>query len=79
MDKKSNKMNLLPNFAVIEVVMILLLSSTMVIFYPLVSEQQQHQQDQPPGYILKLAKANVPIDIPLSKGYIDGNIAYFIA
>jgi len=79
MDKKSNKMNLLPNFAVIEVVLILLLSSTMVIFYPLVSEQQQHQQDQPPGYILKLAKANVPIDIPLSKGYIDGNIAYFIA
>ena len=79
MDKKSNKMNLLPNFAVIEVVLILLLSSNMVIFYPLVSEQQQHQQDQPPGYILKLAKANVPIDIPLSKGYIDGNIAYFIA
>ena len=80
MDKKSNKMNLLPNSAVIEVVLILLLSSTMVIFYPLVSEQQQqHQQDQPPGSILKLAKANVPIDIPLSKGYIDGNIAYFIA
>jgi hypothetical protein len=80
MDKKSNKMNLLPNFAVTEVVLILLLSSTMVIFYPLVSEeQQQHQQDQPPGSILKLAKANVPIDIPLSKGYIDGNIAYFIA
>ena len=79
MDKKSNKMNLLPNFAVIEVVLILLLSSTMVIFYPLVSEQQQHQQDQPPGSILKLAKANIPIDIPLSKGYIDGNIAYFIA
>ena len=80
MDKKSIKINLLPNSAVIEVVLILLLSSTMVIFYPLVSEQQQqHQQDQPPGSILKLAKANVPIDIPLSKGYIDGNIAYFIA
>ena len=28
---------------------------------------------------MKLAKANVPIDISLSKGYIDGNIAYFIA
>ena len=80
MDKKSIKINLLPNSAVIEVVLILLLSSTMVIFYPLVSEQQQqHQQDEPPGSILKLAKANVPINIPLSKGYIDGNIAYFIA
>ena len=80
MDKKSIKINLLPNSAVIEVVLILLLSSTMVIFYPLVSEQQQqHQQDEPPGSFLKLAKANVPINIPLSKGYIDGNIAYFIA
>ena len=79
MDKKSNKMNLLPNSAVIEVVLILLLSSTVVIFFPLASEQQQHQQDEPPGSILKLAKANVPIDIQLSKGYIDGNIAYFIA
>jgi hypothetical protein len=28
---------------------------------------------------LKLAKANVSTDIPISKGYIDGNIAYFIA
>jgi hypothetical protein len=79
MDKKSNKMNLLPHSTVREVILILLLSSTMGIFYPLVSEQQQHQQDQPPGSILKLANANVPIDIPLSKGYIDGNIAYFIA
>jgi hypothetical protein len=79
MDIKSNKMNLLPNSAVRDVVLVLLLSSTMIIFYPLVSEQQQHQQDQPPGSILKLAKANIPIDIPLSKGYIDGNIAYFMA
>ena len=34
---------------------------------------------QDPGSVLKLARANVPIDIPLSRGYIDGNIAYFIA
>ncbi|HEX7141027.1 MAG TPA: hypothetical protein VF222_00965, partial [Nitrososphaeraceae archaeon] len=67
----------LSNPAVILVVLILL-SSTMVIFFPLVSEQQQ-QQEGKPGSILKLAKANVSIDIPLSKGYIDGNIAYFIA
>lgn len=77
MHKKLNKMKL-SNPAVILVVLILL-SSTVVIFFPLVSEQQQQQQEGKPGSILKLAKANVSIDIPLSKGYIDGNIAYFIA
>jgi hypothetical protein len=76
MHKKLNKTRL-SNPAVILVVLILL-SSTMVIFFPLVSEQQQ-QQEGKPGSILKLAKANVSIDIQLSKGYIDGNIAYFIA
>lgn len=76
MHKKLNKTRL-SNPAVILVVLILL-SSTVVIFFPLVSEQQQ-QQEGKPGSILKLAKANVSIDIPLSKGYIDGNIAYFIA
>ena len=47
----------------------------MVIFFPLISEQQQDK----PNSVFKLAKANVSIDIPISKGYIDGNIAYFIA
>ena len=73
MYKKSNKMRL-SNPTVIVVVLIFI-SSTGVIFFPLVSEQQQGK----PGFVLKLAKANVPIDISLSKGYIDGNIAYFIA
>lgn len=76
MHKKLNKMKL-SNPAVVLVVLILLSSSTVVIFFPLVSEQQQ--QEGKPGSILKLAKANVSIDIPLSKGYIDGNIAYSIA
>ena len=76
MHKKLNKMKL-SNPAVILVVLILL-SFTVVIFFPLVSEQQQQQEGKPQS-ILKLAKANVSIDIPLSKGYIDGNIAYFIA
>jgi hypothetical protein len=65
--------------AVVAVVMILL-SPTVVIFFPLVSEeQQQQQQESKPSSILKLAKENVSIDIPIAKGYIDGNIAYFIA
>ena len=57
------------------VVVLIFISSTGVIFFPLLSEQQQGE----PGSVLKLAKANVSIDISLSKGYIDGNIAYFIA
>lgn len=74
--ENSHKMKLSnPSFVVIVVVVLSLLSSTWVIFFPLVSEQQESE----PGSILKLAKANVSIDIPISKGYIDGNIAYFIA
>jgi hypothetical protein len=72
MHKKSNKMNL--SNPIVIVVVLTLLSSTVVIFFPLVSEQQDT-----PSSVLKLAKANVSIDIPTSKGYIDGNIAYFIA
>ena len=74
MHKKSNKMRL--SNPIVIVIVLTLLSSTVVIFFPLVSEQQQ--QDEPTS-VLKLAKANVSIDIPTSKGYIDGNIAYFIA
>ena len=54
---------------------LILLSSTAMIFFPLVSEQQKGE----PGSVEKLAKANVSVDIPISKGYIDGSIAYFIA
>ena len=74
MHKKSNKMKL--SNPTVVVVVLILMSFTMVIFFPVVSEQQQ--QSEPPS-VLKLAKANVSIDIPISKGYIDGNIAYFIA
>jgi hypothetical protein len=73
--KSSNKMRLSFSSA-ITVLVIILLSSVVVTFFPLTSEQQQQSK---PGSVLKLAIANVPIDIPLSKGYVDGNIAYFIA
>lgn len=42
-------------------------------------QSQQPERQQDPGSVLKLSQASVPIDIPLSKGYIDGNVAYFIA
>ena len=32
-----------------------------------------------PGSVFKLARANIPIDIPLAKGYENGNEIYFIA
>jgi hypothetical protein len=77
MYKISNKMRL-TNPTVIVVVALILLSSIVVIFFPVVSEQQQLQQEDSSS-ISQLAKSNVSIDIPISKGYIDGNIAYFIA
>jgi len=64
MHKKSNNMKLFKPIVV--AVVLILISSTVVIFFPLLSEQQQDE----PGSVLKLAKANVSIDIPLSKGYI---------
>ena len=66
MHGKSNKMKL-SNPTVVVVVVLILMSFTMVIFFPVVSEQQQ--QGEPP-YVLKLAKANVSVDIPISKGYM---------
>ena len=73
--KNSHKMKLSNPAVVIVAVVLILLSSTVVIYFPLVSEQQESE----PGSVLKLAKANVSIHIPISKGYIDGKIAYFIA
>ena len=72
-DKKLNKMKLSNPTAIVAI--LILFSSTVMIFFPVVSEQQQGE----PGSVVKLAKANVSVDIPISKGYIDGSIAYFIA
>jgi hypothetical protein len=57
----------------------------MIALAPMVSQQQQilaqqEEQQQPrPGSVLKLSRANVPIDIPLMKGYENGNEIFFIA
>src|SRR5687767_12757854 len=40
---------------------------------------QQASAETEPGSVLKLARTNVPIDIPLLKGYENGNEIYFIA
>ncbi len=36
-------------------------------------------QEATPGSVLKLARASIPIDIPLAKGYENGNEIFFIA
>jgi hypothetical protein len=53
----------------------------MITLAPLLSQQQQQQQQQQPGpgSVLKLSRTNVPIDIPLMKGYENGNEIFFIA
>jgi hypothetical protein len=40
---------------------------------------QQASVEADPGSVLELARTNVPIDIPLLKGYENGNEIYFIA
>jgi hypothetical protein len=40
---------------------------------------QQASAETGPGSVLKLTRTNVPIDIPLLKGYENGNEIYFIA
>lgn len=48
--------------------------------HQVIAQQEQQQQQQPgPGSVLKLSRANVPIDIPLMKGYENGNEIFFIA
>jgi plastocyanin len=42
-------------------------------------EQNTTANNSDPGSALRLFEANIAIDLPLSKGYIDGNVAYFIA
>ncbi|MGC1134574.1 MAG: hypothetical protein WA941_17230, partial [Nitrososphaeraceae archaeon] len=60
-----------------------LLIATIVLGPTSLQQQQQQvlaqQQTAEPGSVLKLSRTNVPIDIPLLKGYENGNEIYFIA
>lgn len=64
---------------------IFLISAITLIIYSLFTQQQEQifaQQstiESEPGSVLRLARTNVPIDIPLLKGYENGNELYFIA
>ena len=59
-----------------------LLAAAIIIGPTALEEQLQQvlaQQQADPGSVLKLSRTNVPIDIPLLKGYENGNDIYFIA
>lgn len=71
-NRNSNEMKLSNHMVV--VTGLILMSFTVGIFFPLTSEEQQESTSD-----LELVKSNVSINIPISKGYIDGNIAYFVA
>jgi hypothetical protein len=67
------------------VVGIFLITAITLIIYSLSTQQQeqifaqQSRVESEPGSVLRLARTNVPIDIPLLKGYENGNELYFIA
>ncbi|MFY9965402.1 MAG: hypothetical protein WAK50_06645 [Nitrososphaeraceae archaeon] len=53
-------------------------AATVSLLQPQVFAQHVTEETEP-GSVLKLARTNVPIDIPLLKGYENGNEIYFIA
>jgi hypothetical protein len=56
-----------------------LLTATIVLGPTSIQQLVLAQQQSEPGSVLKLSRSNVPIDIPLLKGYENGNEIYFIA
>jgi hypothetical protein len=90
-DYSSNKKNIPPmcmRSIKLTIAAFFLLTATIVLGPTSIQQQQQQQQQvlaqqqqQPSalGSVLKLSRTNVPIDIPLLKGYENGNEIYFIA
>ncbi|MGH9988646.1 MAG: DUF7482 domain-containing protein, partial [Nitrososphaeraceae archaeon] len=58
---------------------VFMLTVTIVLGPTSIQQQVFAQQQSDPGSVLKLSRTNVPIDIPLLKGYENGNELYFIA
>ncbi|MGH9974803.1 MAG: DUF7482 domain-containing protein [Nitrososphaeraceae archaeon] len=56
-----------------------LLTATIVLGPTSIQQQLLAQQQSDLGSVLKLSRTNVPIDIPLLKGYENGNEIFFIA
>jgi hypothetical protein len=58
------------------ILIVILVVSPLIITQNLTSAQGEQVT---PGSVFKLARASIPIDIPLAKGYENGNEIFFIA
>ena len=81
---KEYKCETMPKSTRTTVLRIFLITTVTLITYSLFTQQQEQifaQQStvKESGSVLRLARTNVPIDIPLLKGYENGNELYFIA
>jgi hypothetical protein len=56
-----------------------IIGSMLMIAGPLTTTKLSYAQQVEPGSVLKLYAANIPIDIPLIKGYVNGKEMYIIA
>jgi hypothetical protein len=74
--------NLLPNKRNVKIfphiMAFAIIGSLLMVAGPLTTNKVIYAQSDP-GSVLKLAAANIPIDIPLIKGYVDGKEMYVIA
>jgi hypothetical protein len=76
MTKLSLQRNCKPAVITTSILIMIVAMSALLI----TSSQGVAQGQQPaPGSVFKLARANIPIDIPLAKGYVNGNEIFFIA
>ncbi len=57
----------------VSILVVMVIMATLV-----VTLSQTFAQQAPPGSVLKLSRASIPIDIPLIKGYENGNDIFFI-
>ena len=56
-----------------------IIGSLLMIAGPLLTPNKIAYAQSEPGSVLKLASGNIPIDIPLLKGYVNGKEMYVIA
>jgi len=56
-----------------------IIGSLLMIAGPLLTPNKIAYAQSEPGSVLKLASANIPIDIPLLKGYVNGKEMFVIA
>src|SRR5215475_11447044 len=74
MGNQNKSLSILSPIATIFLIIMIASVSVTVLF----QQQQQILAQQEPGTLLKLSRASIPIDIPLRKGYVNGNEVFYI-